>query len=128
MSADAAEYWWIADRGVTTGPFSTAQLRTEIEQGHVSRSSQICRSGETQWKAIGDVAAFAEATVESPTAPPANAPAAGPTNAQWEYLVRYINDFRALPEDVTELAQLGAEGWELTAVQQPYFYFKRPLN
>lgn len=121
MRPQTADQWWVADQGVTTGPFPTEHLRSQINQGQLSACSQVCRSGETQWLPIGECPEFQQLDSQAP----ATAPAANDNTQQWDYLVKYITDFRGLPEDHSELSQLGAAGWELAAVQHPYFYFKR---
>ena len=128
MVPEATEQWWIADQGTAMGPFPTEHVRSELKLGHISTSSQICRSGETQWKPLGEFQTFAAVAASSATAPPAQSQTTEQPVLKWEYLVKYITDYRGLPEDASELTQLGANGWELTAVQHPYFYFRRAAN
>lgn len=42
---------------------------------------------------------------------------------EWEYSVIYVSSY---PSAITQLNQAGAEGWELAAVVNGYFYLKRP--
>ena len=128
MLPEATEQWWIADQGTAMGPFPTEHVHSELKQGRLSTSSQVCRSGETQWKPLGEFQTFAAVNISSPTAPEGGVRITEQPLLKWEYLVKYVTDFRGLPEDASELTQLGADGWELTAVQHPYFYFRRAGN
>ena len=49
---------------------------------------------------------------------------------KWDYLVAYSSDLSKIDEEEGEdsLDKLGAEGWELTAVDSGIFYFKRPIG
>jgi len=125
MQAQTADQWWVADQGVTTGPFPTEHLRSQVKLGQLSVSSQVCRSGETQWMPLCECPEFEPVDSPAPATLSSTSPAANNSAPQWDYLVKYITDYRGLPEDHSELTQLGAAGWELAAVQHPYFYFKR---
>jgi hypothetical protein len=51
---------------------------------------------------------------------------AGPAPQAWEVAYYFIGSIRT-QEDVLAISALGADGWELTAVDQGHMYFKRPV-
>ena len=50
----AAKDWHLAENGVTTGPFSAAELSAMALSGKLSRASQVWSAGQEGWKAAGD--------------------------------------------------------------------------
>lgn len=62
--------WHIADKGVTTGPFSKANLGRMVTESTLKRSSNVWSVGLDGWKAAGDIVELAQLFTIAPPPPP----------------------------------------------------------
>jgi membrane protease subunit (stomatin/prohibitin family) len=62
--------WHIADKGQTTGPFSTAGMGRMAGDGSLTRDSMVWTAGQDGWMRAGDVTALARLFTVMPPPPP----------------------------------------------------------
>jgi hypothetical protein len=44
--------WYIHDKGTTTGPFTTAQVKDALAQKKIAENATFCLSGTTTWRPL----------------------------------------------------------------------------
>jgi hypothetical protein len=62
--------WHIADKGQTTGPFSTAAMGRMANDGSLTRDSMVWTAGQDGWMRAGDVTPLARLFTVQPPPPP----------------------------------------------------------
>ncbi|NBX75264.1 MAG: DUF4339 domain-containing protein [Proteobacteria bacterium] len=79
--------YFLGVEGEQTGPFSEADLRSQISQGTLSPDTLIWWEGQSDWQRIGDISKF-KSLFESPVQPaPSKAPMVRTTPELEEYTV-----------------------------------------
>ena len=59
--------WYVHDKGATTGPFSTEQVKQSLAAGTIGAGATFCVSGTTTWRSLADLP---ELKAPEPTALP----------------------------------------------------------
>lgn len=53
--------WYVHDKGATTGPFTTEQVRAQIAEGRFGELATYCVTGTTTWRTLRDLPELAPA-------------------------------------------------------------------
>jgi len=56
--------WYVHDKGATTGPFTTEQVKESLTRGKIGAQATFCLSGTTTWRPLTDLS---ELTPARPT-------------------------------------------------------------
>ena len=51
--------WYVHERGATTGPFTTQQVKDSIGKNQIGPQATFCLTGTTTWRTLADLPEFA---------------------------------------------------------------------
>jgi len=62
--------WWVSIAGKPAGPFTAAEIHSQLKAGEITAGTFACRVGDEQWRRLAECPEFAESDSTSQWQPP----------------------------------------------------------